>query len=195
MQFILNTSFDPHFCALFDDKNKLIAESNWMIPREDGQHIWDFINTHIKADTKLNFIGGISGPGSFSSLRTAGAILNSLSFKFKLPIHQTRADRAISDYLVTTQNTQTPFLLNSFGQRVFTVKNDKLIPQDLSKNLLDSNAPYITTWLPEAKAKNFTNTIETDPLGPQSTILQTLKKQSPQPAFVPDYEYPAVQNS
>jgi len=193
MKFVLNTSFDPHFCALFDDKNNLVAESHWMIPREDGRHIWNFLATHLPADHKLSFIGGVTGPGSFSSLRTAGAVLNALSFKFKLPVHQARADKIILDYL-QTENQSTPFLLNSFGQRIFTLEKNILVPQDLSQNTLDSNTPYITTWLPESKADYFKNQIQVDALGPQKTILNTLQKQPSQPAFVPDYEYPAVQS-
>ena len=193
MKFILNTSFDPHFCALFDANDTLIAESNWMIPREDGQHIWDFLTAHLKPTGMLTFIGGVSGPGSFSSLRTAGAVLNALSFKFKIPVHQARADLVIKDYL-QTQAVETPFLLNSFGQRVFTTQNNTLTPQDLSKNDINTDTQYITSWLPPNKSEHFKNTVSVNPIGPQKTILNTLQTQTPQPAFVPDYEYPAVQS-
>ncbi len=191
MKFVLNTSFDPHFCALFDAQDTLIAQSNWVISREDGQNVWDFLKMHLPPETKVSFIGGISGPGSFSSLRAGGAILNALAFKFNLPIHQARADQVIIDFLENENLEGKAFLLNSFSDRVFTLENKHFVPQDFTS--LDPSIPFITTWLPANKATHFTNPISIDPLGPLHTILATLQKTAPQKGFVPDYEYPAVQ--
>lgn len=191
MKFVLNTSFDPHFCALFDAQNTLIAGSNWMIPREDGQRVWDFLQTHLKPETNLSFIGGISGPGSFSSLRAGGAILNALAFKFDLPIHQARADQVIVDFLKSEKTENEAFLLNSFTDRVFTVEGANLVPHSFTT--LEPAGAFITAWLPTNKAAHFTNPISVDPLGPLHTILATLEKTEPQKGFIPDYEYPAIQ--
>lgn len=193
MKFILNTSFDPHFCALLDEDNQIIAKQHWQIPREDGQHLWAFLNQHLQPSQSLSFIGGISGPGSFSSLRTAGAVLNALSFKFNIPIHSARADYVIQDYLKTTPHANERFVLNSFSQRIFTIKNNQLTPVDLELNTFDSENKVITSWLPESKANHFKNSVQVDPLGPIQTLITTLESQSSQPHFIPDYEYPAVQ--
>lgn len=193
LQFVLNTSFDPHWCQLFDDQDKLMAQAHWSVPREDGQQIWNFLATHLKPQDTLTFIGGISGPGSFSSLRTSGAVLNTLSFKFALPIHQVRADQAILDYLASINRSQAPYLLNSFGQRVFWPQADELKVIDLASDTLPTNQKFITTWLPEAKRSGLNTAENIDPLGPQKTILETLKNTQPQAQFVPDYEYPPVQ--
>lgn len=194
MKFVLNTSFDPHFCALFDAQDNPVAKAAWAIPRQDGQAVWDFLNQYLPPDTTLSFIGGVTGPGSFSSLRTAGAVLNSLSFKFKIPIHQARADKAIQDYLNTTEHAQTPFLLNSFSQRVFVPQNGQLKVLEINQATAEIITPCITSWLPEAKATQIKNSVNTDPLGPLKTILGTLENSLPQPQFIADYEYPPVQN-
>ena len=194
MQFVLNTSFDPHWCALFSEAGELVAESHWNTPREDGPKIWEFLQTHLKPETQLTFIGGVSGPGSFSSLRTTGTTLNALAFKFVLPMHQVRADQAITDYLALEEREQESFLLNSFSQRVFWPQNGQLKVVDLSEERLPPNQPFITSWLPESKCAEINQSRDADPLGPQKTLLTTLKNTEPQPQFVPDYEYPPVQS-
>ena len=193
MKFVINTSFDPHFCALFNETNKLVASAHWMIPKEDGQHVWNFLKEHL-TDSPLTFIGGISGPGSFSSLRAGGAILNALSFKFKLPIHQARADVVIIDYLNQIGRADDKFLLNSFGQRVFTLEKESLQPHEAGMLGTQNKTPYITTWIPAPKAALFSSAPEVEAIGPLNTILETLEKTTPQPHFIPDYEYPPVQN-
>ncbi len=194
MKFILNTSFSPHFCAFFDEKNKLLASTHWEIPKEDGQRIWHFIKEQLTPDSQLTFIGGVSGPGSFASLRAGGAILNSLAFRFKQPIHQARADKVIMDYLTSLNKAQTPFVLNSFGDRIFKIENEQLIATTLKSPDLNTKQATITAWLPKDKADIFTAPLHVDSLGPLETILETLEKTDAHPLFVPDYEYPAVQN-
>lgn len=192
MKFVLNTSFDPHFCALFNKKSQLLFATHWHTPKEDGQRIWDFLNTHLNPAQSLNFIGGVSGPGSFSSLRTGGVILNALAFRFEILLHQARADRVILDFL-NSQNINVPFLLNSFSDRVFQLENQNLKATDINHLELNKNQTIITAWLPSQKAERFKNCITVDPLGPLETLLKTLEKTTPQNLFIPDYEYPAVQ--
>ena len=194
MQFVLNTSFDPHFCALFDDNNDLIAQSHWAVPRHDGQQIWEFLAQHLAPNDKLNFVGGVSGPGSFSSLRTAGAVLNALAFKYQLPIHQARADAVIIDYLKQEGRESENFLLNSFSQRVFWPQKKQLQVLELPAAASLVPTPVITAWLPAAKAEHFTSAPDIAPLGPRQTLLNTLKNSSVHENFIPDYEYPPVQN-
>ena len=89
MLFVLNTSLDPHFCALFDKDQNLIDQVSWEDRKQDGRSVFEFLEKHPE---KLSFIGGISGPGGFSSLRAASSILQALALKYDLPIHQIRAD-------------------------------------------------------------------------------------------------------
>lgn len=90
MLFVLNTSVDPHFCALFDEDHNLIDQVSWEDRKQDGSQVFEFLQKHPE---NITFIGGISGPGGFSSLRAAAGILNALSFKYQLPIHQVREDQ------------------------------------------------------------------------------------------------------
>jgi len=194
MKFVLNTSFDPHFCALFDETDQLLFSEQWIVPKEDGKRIWDFLQRHLTPESNFTFIGGVSGPGSFASLRAGGAILNSLSFKYGIPIHHARADKVIQDFLKEENKADQKFLLNSFSKRVFTIKNQELKATQLENSALDKTSPVITSWLPEIKASQFENRLEVDPFGPVQSILKTLANTTPEKIFVPDYEYPAVQN-
>ncbi len=193
MQFVLNTSFAPHFCALFTSSRDLIDKCHWDTPKEDGSRVWDFLNQHLEKNTQLTFIGAVSGPGSFSSLRAGGAIMNALAFKFDLPIHQARADLVLRDYLASIEVAEAQLVLNSFGNRIFISDSEDIKPIELESNNLNKTQPTYTAWLPENKANQFSSTIDVDPLGPLSTILETLKNQPGNQTFIPDYEYPAVQ--
>jgi tRNA A37 threonylcarbamoyladenosine modification protein TsaB len=86
VKFIINTSFDPQFCALsIDNQWQTCFFSS---KKKAGQETWEFLRDKNLEKLKLSFIGGVTGPGGFSSLRAASGILESLSLFYKLPIHQ-----------------------------------------------------------------------------------------------------------
>lgn len=193
MKFILNTTFDFHFCAFFDVNNQLIDFHFWEQPRKDGIEIWNFLKKHNFQNLELSFLGGISGPGSFSSLRTASAILNMLSFSKNLPVHFVRADFVIEAFL-KSKKVSHRFLLNTFGAAVF-FRNEG---GDLERITLEeavekfSNEVLFCEFLPEKKRSCFHQTKNISRKGIEKICLEVLQKTIPQKNFIPDYEFPPV---
>ena len=190
MKLIINFSFEPHFVALYDDTDVLVNSATWTDFKQGSKYVWDFLEAHkIGKEIDLNFIGGVSGPGGFSSLRVSGAILNALGYKFDLSVHQVRAD-VIARALVGGEN----FCLNSFGDGVFVPEGKDIIriAAENAKTLMNDQ-PTFVDWLPEKKRTGFTPlTIEKDIV---QTTFEVLKIQTPKKIFMPDYEYPAVQKN
>jgi len=186
VKFILNVSFAPHFVALFDVDDGLVASESWDDFRAGGQIVWDFLGKNkIGEDVDLTFIGGVSGPGGFSTLRVGGAIINALGHRFDLPVHQVRADH-IARELIGSDD----FLLNSFSDGVFVPKAGDLVRMPFAE--VDNSQPLFVDWLPEHKAERFEKlTTDKDLV---MTTLQVLKVQTSRKVFLPDYEYPAVSN-
>ena len=121
MKLIINTSTDPHFCALFDAQGVLVKRLEWTVKKADGAKIFEFLKKHDVQNMELSLIGGVSGPGGFSSIRVTASILNSIGFAKKLPVHQVRADIWISEFLRVNNYPPESFLLNSFSDGVFYV--------------------------------------------------------------------------
>ena len=196
MQFILNMSFAPHFCALFDAENALIEKIVWEDFKKGGEEVWEFLDRHKIYEQNLTFIGGVSGPGGFSSLRAGGAILNALSLKFGIPIHQTRADNVLAQFLETHNYPSSDFLLNSFSGGVFWLEKDRLVRGEIDALPSKITAqPQFVGCLPEEKQKKVPQTIDLSFEGIEATTLAVLQKSTAQKIFVPDYEYPAVQGT
>lgn len=196
MKFIINTSFVPYFCAIFDDENKLIASQQWEDGRQSGEIVWEFIKLQDLKNKSVNFLGAVSGPGGFSHLRTSGVIINALSFYFKQPIHQARADVIIHDFLFTGGQKSPVFALNSFGEGLFFVQEQTLIRVGTQAELIEKKYNKIPTWvklLPAEKQGYFEHQITEKAEDIESSTLKTLLEQKPSKTFVPDYEYPAVQ--
>lgn len=193
MKFILNTSFDFHFCALFDKKNQLVDFHSWENLRRDGVEVWGFLEKHDFPNLSLDFLGGVSGPGSFSSLRTASSILNSLSFFYKLPVHFVRADFVVEAFL-RSKNISNNFLLNTFGEAVF-FRNEV---GDLVRISLDlavekfGEAVLFCAFLPEKKRNYFHQVEKISLVGIEKSCLEVLLSVRSQKNFVPDYEFPPV---
>ena len=127
MKLILNTSLDPHFCALFDLKNKLQNKLIWQNRKKDSENIYNFLSkVPLK---KLTCVGALSGPGGFACLRAASVTVNCLAFASKkLCLQSLRSDKFVS-FLLRNKNFKNPemsFVLNSFGSDVFITKNKKL---------------------------------------------------------------------
>ncbi|MCK5461203.1 hypothetical protein KAI58_04425 [Candidatus Gracilibacteria bacterium] len=191
MQFILNTSFDPHFCALFDEKDQLVAFHFWENRRKDAFEIWSFLK--IYDHSNLDFIGGVTGPGGFSSLRAGGVILNALAFSKNLLVHGIRADIIIEAFLIQ-QGKDCDFLLNSFGKFVFCRKgNGKLERVETEKAVEKFEQEVLFLGLlPLEKQAAFKQKQEVSLNGIEKVCLEVLQKAEPQKSFLPDYEFPAV---
>jgi tRNA A37 threonylcarbamoyladenosine modification protein TsaB len=114
MHFIINTAVGNHFCALFDADKNLVAQHSWEINRRDGAEVFDFLEREKIHEKKIRFIGGVTGPGGFTSLRVSSSILNALSFKYDLPIHQISAPEWIVNFVGHDR-----FVLNCFGETVW----------------------------------------------------------------------------
>jgi len=187
MQFIVNTAVDPHFCALFDSDNTLIEQKKWDQRNTDGQQIYDFLKKHDIANINLNLIGGLTGPGGFSSLRIASTVLNSLSFAKKIDIHSIRVDHWLRDWI-----GHSDFILNSFGKSVWEAKGAELSRIDIDEAVAQyGENPMYVDLLPVEKKSLFKEQIKPEGSLVES-LFQALKKQSPQPQFLPDYEVPPV---
>jgi len=184
MKLILNVSFAPHFVALFDADDQPLDILEWDDFRSGGQKVWDFLGTHkIGNGLDLTFIGGVSGPGGFSTLRVGGAILNALAHRFDLPVHQARAD-LIARELIGSDDV----VLNSFGDGVFIPDGTDLKRVPVTE--VSKEKPLFIDWLPEDKKSKFKNLKSKKEF--ITTTLQVLEQQNPTKVFLPDYEYPAV---
>ena len=188
MKFILNTAVDPHFCALFDSAGKLIECHKWTNRRRDGAETFDFLESHKAEDLKINFCGGVAGPGGFSSLRAGAGILNALAFAKKIPVHQVRADRWIAEFLGSKD-----FVLNSFGDGVWVLESGELIRMPVGGAAEKfSDTPIFVGLLPPEKRGKFKKTLDVSLERAEKVLLEVLEKTQPQEIFHPDYEFPPV---
>ena len=193
MQFLINTSLEPFGCALIQD-HKILEISLWDDFRKGGEASWEFLDTHKNLWSQITLIGGVSGPGGFSNLRVAGVILNALSLKLELPIHQVRADKVVES-LLSSQNKEALFLLNSFGSAVFESDQGNLKRLELEQAVDKfGSTETCVSFLPTVKQAGFTKPIVIDKEQLYPCIGSIIQSVPPQSIFVPDYEYPAVQS-
>lgn len=194
MKFILNTSLDPHFCALFDAQGVLVDSLRWEDRRKTGIFVWDFLEKNKISEYSMSLIGGISGPGGFSNLRGAAGILNALSLKFEIPVHQVRADFFVERLLKKNNFDHENFLLNSFSDGVFfQAKNKDLIRITVDKAVEEfKEEALFVGFLPEVKQENFSKKITVNFEDIEKILLEVLAESIPQKQFVADYEFPAV---
>ncbi len=183
MKFVLNTAIDPHFCAIFSRENELLDKLVWTERAKDGANIYEFLVKQNPA--KISFCGGVSGPGGFASLRASASVLTAISVTNKIPIHQISAEKWIADFL-----GHENFLLNTFGQAVWTVQNGK-ISRDFPENI-DKNRETVVEFLPDSKKKMFSNPLRIPLDGLEESLLTALRKEEPQKTFIPHYEFPPV---
>ena len=198
MKFLLNTSIDPHFCALFDTQNILVDKQEWTIKKADGIKVFEFFEKHKFQNIPFTLIGGVSGPGGFSSLRVSAGILNSLSYAKKRPIHQARADLWISEFLKPNNHPPEHFLLNSFSDGVFyKEKNSNTLNRitiiEASEQF--KNTPLFIAHLPPEKREHIKKQINLRFKNAENTLLKVLIQSPPQKIYIPDYEYPPVINN
>ncbi len=183
MKFILNTVLDPHFCAVFSEKNILIDKIQWVERSQGGKIIYDFLNKFDSA--KFSFCGGLSGPGGFASLRLTANVLTSLSLVNNIDINQLSA----GDFLFNVLKHEN-FLLNSFGQGVWIYKKGK-ISRKLLKDV-NKNKDLVVQFLPLNKQKLFSSKIPFSVIDIEKKLLDNLLKTQAKESFVPHYEIPPV---
>lgn len=187
VKFILNTAVDPHFCALFDERGTRLFYRTWENRRDDGKEIWQFLQQHTLSE--ITFLGGVSGPGGFSSLRAGAGILNSLAFCLHLPIASLRADFWQEALLGNTGEV----VLNSFGDGVWLRKGKELERFSVEEacGLMGEKAVCVN-WLPEEKAQKFTNPRSISMDNAPEELLHLLESTETHSQFITDYEVPPV---
>ena len=187
MKFILNTAVDPHFCALFNVSGKRLAYHEWENRRDDGSEIWQFLQDYTVSE--ITFLGGVSGPGGFSSLRAGASILNALAFATYLPVASLRADFWQEALLSGTGEV----LLNSFGDGVWIRSGNDLVRKSGKEaSELFYEDSVCVSWVPEEKAQRFQNPVFVDMKNAPEVLLSLLEKEATHPQFITDYEVPPV---
>ena len=205
MKFIINASVDPHFCALFDAQNNLVDKIEWTTRKTDGKNIFDFLQKHNISKLNLSLIGGISGPGGFSSLRVTASILNVISLAKNIPIHQVRADIWVSEILKSNNHASENLLLNSFSDGVFSILKTNHEPQTTNHNSQElirmtiqeaakkfKSTPLFVDFLPAEKKELIKEQIKLSLEDSEKILLEVLEKSESQKTFIPDYEFPPV---
>lgn len=187
MKFILNTAVDPHFCALFNADGVRISYHTWENKRNDGRELWDFLKQYNISE--ITFLGGVSGPGGFSSLRVGAGVLNSLAFSLQVPVHSLRADYWQKDLLKNIGEV----MLNSFGDGVWIRSKNDLVRKSVVEASEDfQDSPVCVNWLPEEKAKQFRCPMFVDMKNAPEGLLRLLERADSHPQCVTEYEVPPV---
>lgn len=187
MKFILNTTIAPHFCALFDSDNSLKEFFSWENARQDGAMIFEFFEKNISADSLICFVGGVSGPGGFSSLRVASGVLTACAIKYKLPIHSIAAEKWLSNV------SDKKLLMPSFGKNVWLVENEK--KSLISLEEIADFSEFDTRFLQEKQQRKITDSSLPRykfEAADANFLLDLLEKTTPQENFVPAYSVPPV---
>ena len=187
VKFILNTAIDPHFCALFDTAGIRIAYHEWENRRHDGKELWEFLKNYDVSN--ITFLGGVSGPGGFSSLRAGAGVLNSLAFATGISVHSLRADFWQEALL----EKKGEVVLNSFGDGVWIQKNSVLHRYSVEEaGDLFLKKPACVSWLPKEKQEVFSHPIFIDMKQAPEVLLHLLEKVEPHNQCVTEYEVPPV---
>ncbi len=192
MKLVLNTALDPHFCAILNTDNTVFQKTEWTNRRQDGKEIWNFLQKHKSPQIKFEMIGGISGPGGFSSLRASAGILNALAFSQEILVKQIRADFFVTAFLKFHKHKPN-FVLNSFGDCVFMPdgNNLKRIKTEEAVRFFGEKEVFIDL-LPEEKATLFKNKIDLKFQNTESILGKILSTQKSQKVFIPDYGFDPV---
>jgi tRNA A37 threonylcarbamoyladenosine modification protein TsaB len=192
VQFIINTSIDPHFCCVFHTDNTRAHYHQWTDRRADGREVWNFCAQNQIEPQKITFLGGVSGPGGFSCLRATAGILNALSFASGKPLYSIRAVQWIAAFLQHKNQPPDQFVLNSFGDAVFLPEAENKLRRVPVTEAAATQKPYYIGGLPPEKQKHFSHTLDLDFEGAEKILLTQLQSAPPQKNFSPDYEFPPV---
>lgn len=187
MKFILNTAIDPHFCALFSEEGVRLFYHEWENRRDDGQELWNFLAQHDVST--FTFLGGVSGPGGFSSLRVGAGVLNSLAFSTGLNVHSLRADFWQEALL----SEKGEVLLNSFGDGVWSRSGKDLVRRELAEaREMFQETPVCVSWLSPEKEAVFAHPVFIDMKKAPEILLKSLSEVDAHPQCITDYEVPPV---
>lgn len=192
MKFILNLSVDPHFCALVRADGSVAEYQEWADRKQDGTKVWDFLQIQSTLNHQIDFLGCVSGPGGFSSLRAAAGIMHALGHKLQLPIHTVRSDAWLSALLQHNQIRAT-LLLNSFSNKVFLCQDSEIAPYEIKsvQTKLQDQVVYVGC-LPSHKQEIFPDGIKTPLFDSIQILAQVLTNTKPQTYYVPDYAFAAI---
>ncbi len=114
----LNTSLNTHQIVLFDDD--FCEAESWKSSKETNDIIFESLDKFLKKQNKsksdIKRIFVLSGPGSFTSLRTAITIANTFAYGLKVKIYALN----IFDFLINTKASDLYdfVLLNSKDSKV-----------------------------------------------------------------------------
>jgi hypothetical protein len=177
-------------------ENKIEYFHSWENRKLDGQEIFEFLDKHTSLRDKIDFVGGVSGPGGFSSLRSGAAIVNAIATAKGILSHAVRADRWIGDFL-KKERGGVPFVLNSFGDGVFFPKDSELIRISLSDAVFQFQKKEVfVELLPEEKKNQFARPAKiTHMLTSKESLeslIECLEKEPGKNLFIPTYEVSAV---
>lgn len=193
---MLNTSLNPHFVALYSADGESVAVESWTAFREDTDRVIHFLlQQRLDQHTPLQWVGGVTGPGGFSSLRAASSLLQGLSLTHGCPIRGVSAE-ALVRFLLMAMGVENPrFVLNSFGQRVFLVEDTMtlLTAQEAAEQCRD--VPVCTTFLPEEKAAYFLQRYDVDVRAVPGALFSLLSGAEDRDDWVPLYAFPPVESA
>jgi len=191
MEFYLNFSLEPYGVSLFKE-GEIYAKEEWVDPKQGAQIVWDFLEKHKARVEDIKRIGGISGPGGFSSLRVGGTILNTLAYKLDQPIYQARAD-CIVRALAEAQDFKGQLVLNSFGKSIWMIEGAAIERRELEYlSLKEKSTHTATNFIPVTKSDSFENQGLLSMEQFWQILRSVLRRTEPFPQFIPEYEYPAV---
>jgi hypothetical protein len=191
MKCIINTALSPHFCIIFDDTDTIVEVQNWDNLKLDGKNMFEILGKYSVHD--IDFVGWISGPGGFSSLRAGSAIINALAFATQKPIHQIRADQWIRAILKNQGISTEHFVLNSFSDFVFITRDGILQKISIDEAVqLFRDIPVFVDFLPEEKKGRFLRHQTIDVSRMYDILLSELQQLKPCDRAIPDYMFDPV---
>ncbi len=192
MKILINTAIKPHFCACVDTDERLLDVVFWDTPRQDGEHIYAFFKKHESLLSQITAIGGISGPGGFSSLRVGMLVLNTYRFVYGCEIYTVSADMCMQEYK-KNMPAHTVIVLNSFGKKGWIVKeNGFVLVDDIAQWVSESSDRLCLDFLPFEKRNGRKNDVEVDTSAFPIMLYRALQKSNSVAAAHPEYGFDVV---
>lgn len=192
MILLLNVSVEPFFIALLQEDGVVFARAEIPNNKQVGEKIFEFCEAHKTYFPSLVWVGGVTGPGGFATLRLGASLISSLNLVHKTPIRSVTAFEWVSDGL-----TQTPYskaVLNSFGSKVFLVEGMK----NKAHELIDLDlVPFLSEcWygsLPESKRTKLGLAKQKEILTAESLYKICIQKRDSE-KYVAEYYFDAVES-
>lgn len=195
MKLIVNTATLPHFCELRDRKNILVAQEEWDTRRMDARVIADFMRQQGIAGKELVFLGGVAGPGGFTSLRVGTTVLNTLAVTRALPVYGVGLDAWGRAALTRANMPDIPVLMNSYGDGFCIRAQDYSLQRITCEEALLTyeRAPILLNFIPEEKRDPFIQGVLLEEKTLRESLLPALENTNPLPSLTPEYESPPVE--